>query len=49
MKAFLEEYGLIIVVSIVVLMLAGAATGMGQSVVTAIESIITKFTDMAGI
>lgn len=45
MKAFLEEYGLIIVVSIVIMLLAGAATGLGQSVVTAIESIITKFTE----
>lgn len=48
MKAFLEEYGLIIVVSIVILMLAGAASGIGQGIVTAIESVISNFTQQMG-
>lgn len=48
MKAFLEEYGLIIVVSIVVLMLVGASTGIGESIVDAIEMIIDNFTNQIG-
>lgn len=45
MKAFMEEYGLIAVVAIVVLLLAVAASTIGGDIAKAIQNTVTQFTD----
>ena len=44
MKAFMEEYGLIAVVAIVVLLLAMAASTIGGNIATAIKTTVDNFT-----
>ena len=48
MKAFMEEYGLIAVVAIVVLLLAMAASTIGGNIATAIKDTVQSFTDKVG-
>lgn len=49
MKAFLEEYGVIIVVVVVVLALVVVAGVFGEQIGQAIKGIITDFTNKAGV
>lgn len=49
MKAFLEEFGTIIVSVIVVLALVVVAGVFGEQIGTAIQNIITDFTSKAGV
>ena len=44
MKAFMEEYGLIAVVAIVVLILAAAASTIGNGIADAIQKVVDDFT-----
>ena len=44
MKAFMEEYGLIAVVAIVVLLLAMAASTIGDNIAEAIKKTVDNFT-----
>ena len=44
MKAFMEEYGLIAVVAIVVLILAAAASTIGNGIADAIQDVVDDFT-----
>lgn len=48
MKAFLEEYGLIIVAVIVILAVALAASGIASEITTAISATISKFLQTSG-
>ena len=43
MRAFFEEYGLLIVVALVVITLIGIAKGAATSMGTEIESLISSF------
>lgn len=49
MKAFLEEYGLIITAVLVILAIIGFATPLGEMVVKGISGVIDKFMTEAGI
>lgn len=49
MKAFLEEYGLIIVAVIVILAVAAASSGIAGEITTAISSTIGKFLSTSGV
>lgn len=44
MKAFMEEYGVILVAAIVILVLVAAANGIGTKIVSGIQNVIDKFT-----
>ena len=44
MKAFMEEYGVILVAAIVILVLVTAASGIGDKIVSGITGVIDKFT-----
>ena len=48
MKAFLEEYGVIVVAAIVIMIIVVFATPAGTSIKTGIETAIKKLTDKLG-
>ena len=45
MKAFLEEYGVIIVAAIVICLIIGAATPIGTKIKEGITSAVAKLTE----
>ncbi len=49
MKAFLEEYGVIIIVAIIALLMVVLATPLGQYIGTAIANTVTDFITKSGI
>ncbi|MSA01768.1 hypothetical protein GKG47_09680 [Lactonifactor sp. BIOML-A3] len=49
MKAFLEEYGIIIIVAIIALLMVVLATPLGQYIGTAIAGTVTDFINESGI
>ena len=49
MKAFLEEYGIIIIVAIIALLMVVLATPLGQYIGTAIAGTVTGFINESGI
>ena len=44
MKAFLEEYGVIVVAAIVIMIIIVAATPIGKTIKTGIVSAVTRLT-----
>lgn len=48
MKAFLEEYGLIIVAVIIILAVAVAASGIAGEITSAISATVGKFLQTSG-
>ena len=44
MKAFLEEYGVVVVAAIVIMIIIVAATPIGKSIKTGIVSAVTRLT-----
>lgn len=47
MKAFFEEYGFIVLSAIVVLLLIGMASGVGDTIEESVTGIVGNFTDVA--
>ncbi len=45
MKAFMEEYGVIVVAAIVIMIIVVAATPLGNSIKTGMETAVKKLTD----
>ena len=48
MKAFLEEYGVIVVAAIVIMIIVVFATPAGNSIKTGIETAVQKLTTQLG-
>ena len=48
MKAFLEEYGVIVVAAIVIMIIVVFATPAGNSIKDGIQSAVTKLTSQLG-
>lgn len=48
MKAFLEEYGVIVVAAIVIMIIVVFATPAGKSIRDGIQSAVTKLTTQLG-
>lgn len=49
MKAFLEEYGIIIIITIIALLMVLLATPLGQYIGKAIVATVTHFISSSGI